>query len=70
MVGHGGINTNEDGWLLLIKDGRSRESLHCDQTQCEYPYNHRSYVDYPTLKDGACDYAKSRVASGGLTEPP
>ena len=27
-------------------------------------------VNYPALKDGACDYAKSRVASGGLTKPP
>jgi dTDP-glucose 4,6-dehydratase len=28
------------------------------------------YVNYRVLKGAACDYAKSRVASGGLTKPP
>jgi hypothetical protein len=27
-------------------------------------------VNYHALKDVACDYVKSRVASGGLTKPP
>jgi hypothetical protein len=27
-------------------------------------------VNYRILKGAACDYAKSRVASGGLTKPP
>jgi hypothetical protein len=27
-------------------------------------------VNYRVLKGAACDYAKSRVASGGLTLPP
>ena len=27
-------------------------------------------VNYHPLKEVACDYAKSRVASGGLTKPP
>jgi len=27
-------------------------------------------VNYRVLKGAACDYAKSRVASGGLTKPP
>ncbi len=27
-------------------------------------------VNYHALKNVACDYVKSRVASGGLTKPP
>jgi formamidopyrimidine-DNA glycosylase len=30
----------------------------------------RLFVNYHALKDVACDYVKSRVASGGLTKPP
>jgi DNA polymerase I-like protein with 3'-5' exonuclease and polymerase domains len=30
----------------------------------------RINVNYRVLKDVACDYVKSRVASGGLTKPP
>jgi hypothetical protein len=35
-----------------------------------YLPNHLDQVNYRVLKGAACDYAKSRVASGGLTKPP
>jgi len=52
------------------------------QQTCAIPYErndqrnaHRNgtrkrTVNYHALKDVACDYVKSRVASGGLTKPP
>ncbi len=32
--------------------------------------NEMEIVNYHAQKDVACDYVKSRVASGGLTKPP
>ena len=51
----------------MILKGASKKALNFVQ---ESTVSIEANVNYPALKDGACDYAKSRVASGGLTKPP
>ncbi|MCK9441674.1 MAG: VWA domain-containing protein [Methanothrix sp.] len=61
------MRTHIPGKTIRLK-GPARQAISCSFASIR-PTG-ISTVNYHALKDVACDYVKSRVASGGLTKPP